>query len=126
MAAAQSAGASLIALAETLEQDAEFRRRWEGVQELLSLNVATMLYRIAMTGDAQAQKSFLQLRPIPRRPASADHPPSQSPTEMADDELLAQFQRDAPLLLAQLAPQSVADAGTELPGPVPGAAVSAR
>ena len=110
-------GISLLSLARTLEQDDTFRSERDHILDLLSQNVAMALYQAAMKGDIHAQKFYLTNAPPPEWTGPSDSAPP-SPDDLADDELLQCFQREAPLLLAELARQGAATDGGDLGGPI--------
>lgn len=114
---AQQLHLSVLQIADALRSNTDFAERWRATQDLLSQNVVSALYRAAMDGNVSAQTFYLKSRPPPDWQTAA-HPLSQSPDEMMNDDFLAQFQREAPLLLAQLASQSLVVAGTEQSPPV--------
>ncbi|WP_437229944.1 hypothetical protein SH661x_001702 [Planctomicrobium sp. SH661] len=113
---------SLVTVAELIEQDEEFRKLLARVNELLSQNVAAALYRSAMEGKVTAQTFYVKNWPPPDWSRAEDDPLSRQLNDLTDDELIAQFKKEAPALLADLAAvdaglASIPDKGANSPPP---------
>ncbi|WP_437185714.1 hypothetical protein SH668x_002829 [Planctomicrobium sp. SH668] len=123
--ACQQLGLSLVTVAQSLEANSQFRGLWERVNELLSQNVAAALYRSAMEGSVSAQTFYLKNKPPPEWP-SESHSPTTLADEITDDELIEQFRKEAPLLLAQLATQDSSEEGSRTSRDIPESAQTSR
>lgn len=100
-AACEKLGLSLVTVAEHIERHERFRSLLARVNALLSQNVAAALYRSAMEGKVSAQTFYVKYWPPPSWPEHEDDPHLPSLNEITDDELIAQFRKEAPALLAQ-------------------------
>lgn len=110
-AACLQLGFGLPVVATTIEQDQAFQSLLARVNELLSQNVAAALYRSAMEGSVSAQTFYLKNRPPPEWPTLNSNDSPTAIEELTDDELIVQFRKAAPALLAQLAPGDYPQAG---------------
>ncbi|WP_437193764.1 hypothetical protein [Planctomicrobium sp. SH527] len=117
-AACLQLGFGLQVVATTIEQDQSFQSLLARVNELLSQNVAAALYRSAMEGSVSAQTFYLKNRPPPEWPALNNNDSPTAIEELTDDELIVQFRKTAPALLAQLAPGDYPQTSSTEAGPV--------
>jgi hypothetical protein len=82
---------SMSDVAETLNQDDEFRRRWQEIDETLSQNVVSALYQSAMKGSVTAQTFWLKHHPPPGWCGNSnkqDDNEKQNFEDLSDEELL--------------------------------------
>ncbi|MEX0703821.1 MAG: hypothetical protein WD069_17110 [Planctomycetales bacterium] len=121
--ACRKLGVSLSAVAETAEANSAFRAMLREVQDALSHNVATALYRQALKGSIPAQTAYLKFRP----PAEwRDDPSTSGPAtfdeiyDSLDSREIRQLCRAMAVVLSPEA-QRALDSGRdeELPGGVP-------
>ena len=105
---------SMHDVAETLNHDDDFRRRWQEIDQSLSQNVVSALYQSAMNGSVTAQTFWLKHHPPPGwcgNPSPLKTDEDQKSFEaLTDDELVelaGTLGMDPPPELAE---------GTETPG----------
>lgn len=82
---------SMSDVAETLNQDDEFRRLWQEIDQSLSQNVVSALYQSAMKGSVTAQTFWLKHHPPPGWCGHSDKQDTnekQNFEDLSDEELL--------------------------------------
>jgi hypothetical protein len=117
-AACLQSGLSLPDVAASIEHDEAFRHLLSRVNELLSQNVAAALYRSAMEGSVSAQTFFLKNMPPPEWPTPDTEDQPRNLVELTDEELITQFRKEAPALLARLASGDTPPTGASPAGPL--------